>query len=285
MASQTLYEGQRVKREVSYTQIKDRNTGAFHHDAVTFKTWRKSKTQPWKLDPAASVTLAENNQGELSKALEWIQQHRPLALQLPTHTAASEAPAAGDARLQRYNQAWQSLKQLLTSHETATEAYLELFRLHPWLYGSEFSVLEPEAEALQVLLLEQGILRRSPDNLLELIWLDSPHSPAARLFIAANPDQKPYHEPYLSPMLAQLLAQVQSTQKSLSQYFAQQSLDEWHTAPLIKVKLICGLTHRDAVQIQALRLLNEQLKSIEIWTFDQVLYYGKKALSYLRQQT
>lgn len=75
MASMTLYEGKRVKRAVSYTIINNRQTGEFHHDSVTFKAYKRTKNDaPW--EEKNSLTLANNNDQELTKALDFLNRCR-----------------------------------------------------------------------------------------------------------------------------------------------------------------------------------------------------------------
>lgn len=76
IVTQTLYEGLRVKHELLYGVVKDRNTGKAHHDYVSFKTLRKTKASPWKLDPKASFTLSEDKNQELSRALSFLNETR-----------------------------------------------------------------------------------------------------------------------------------------------------------------------------------------------------------------
>ena len=64
-----LYEGQRVKHELVYGVVKDRNTGEFHHDYASFRTLRKTKASPWKPDPRASFTLSDDKAGLLAAAV------------------------------------------------------------------------------------------------------------------------------------------------------------------------------------------------------------------------
>lgn len=77
ISSLRLYEGTRVRQELIYGVVKDRKTGKFHHDYATFKTYRKSKTQPWKPDPKASFTLSEDKAQALTQALAFLGSHRP----------------------------------------------------------------------------------------------------------------------------------------------------------------------------------------------------------------
>lgn len=86
-----LYEGKRVKHELIYGVVKSRNTGLFHHDYANFKTYRKRKNQPWKLDQAASFTLSEDRERSLSEALHFLQQMRQAA-QPGTAIAPAKAP-------------------------------------------------------------------------------------------------------------------------------------------------------------------------------------------------
>ena len=76
ISSTVLYEGKRVRHELLYGVVNDRKTREFHHDYVSFKTLRKTKIQPWKLDPKSSFTLSEDKDGELSKALAFLQACR-----------------------------------------------------------------------------------------------------------------------------------------------------------------------------------------------------------------
>lgn len=86
-----LYEGKRVKHELIYGVVKSRNTGLFHHDYANFKTYRKRKDQPWKLDPAASFTLSEDREGSLSEALSFLAQVRQAAQPASELTELNEA--------------------------------------------------------------------------------------------------------------------------------------------------------------------------------------------------
>lgn len=90
-----LYEGQRVKHELLYGVVKDRKSGAFHHDYATFRTLRKTKATPWKADAKASFTLSEDKVQELSKALDFLAECRGQSLQKAAARQVQAPPDTG----------------------------------------------------------------------------------------------------------------------------------------------------------------------------------------------
>ena len=61
----------RVRKVVSHTVIKDRNTHQVHHDAITIKTWRKGKSES-KIDYDHSVSLTSDGEDEIQKLINFL---------------------------------------------------------------------------------------------------------------------------------------------------------------------------------------------------------------------
>ncbi len=120
VTSLKLYEGKRVKHELIYGVVKSRNTGLFHHDYANFKTYRKRKNQPWKLDPAASFTLSEDREGALTEALLFLKKVREQtqaktesSQSLKTETEVKDMPAQASLSGEVDSlQLWQSIAGL-----------------------------------------------------------------------------------------------------------------------------------------------------------------------------
>ena len=80
---EVLYTGKRVQREIQYVRVHNHRTGDFHHDSIALKTYRKSAKTDWTLDEKASISLSENHDGELTRALEFVARCRGVESETP----------------------------------------------------------------------------------------------------------------------------------------------------------------------------------------------------------
>jgi hypothetical protein len=89
---EVLYTGKRVQREIQYVRVHNHKTGAFHHDSIALKTYRKSAKTDWKLDEKASISLSENHEGELTRAIDFVSRCRGniISPEPPSPPASSE---------------------------------------------------------------------------------------------------------------------------------------------------------------------------------------------------
>lgn len=89
---EVLYTGKRVQREIQYVRVHNHKTGAFHHDSIALKTYRKSAKTDWTLDEKSSISLSENHEGELTRAIDFIARCRgnDKAIESPSPTRHSE---------------------------------------------------------------------------------------------------------------------------------------------------------------------------------------------------
>lgn len=103
---EVLYTGKRVQREIQYVRVHNHKTGAFHHDSIALKTYRKSAKTDWTLDEKASISLSENHNGELTQALAFVARCRGSLN--PSETAA-DSPKPSHPETQSPDQAIASL--------------------------------------------------------------------------------------------------------------------------------------------------------------------------------
>ena len=59
-----LKEGPRSRKQASHVIILDRNTGEFHHEAITIKTFKK-RQGAWSEDADHSITLSSEGEDEI----------------------------------------------------------------------------------------------------------------------------------------------------------------------------------------------------------------------------
>lgn len=266
VSSMALYEGKRVKRDISYTVIRDRNTGAFHHDSVSLKTFRKRKDKPWKLDESSSITLSEDKDGELTKVIEFLQTCRGQDLEEGNYSLPD---AHIHPLLKRYQKAHLVLRQLLQDPASESLDFTALLKYQPWIYGCEYSRLE------EMSLDEQNnvFVYRSADSTLNVIKVLTPLDKEQRLFLC-DEDLIAW---YQGPELARALGQLQIAQDQVIKKLSVSGRDPGR----VHCRLIMGHTHREKEQIKALRLLNHHLPEIDIITFDQLVYIGRQVISAL----
>lgn len=301
-----LYEGQRVKHELVYGVVKDRNTGEFHHDYASFRTLRKTKASPWKPDPRASFTLSDDKAGELTAALNFLASSRAAGGQSPLVAPVAELEPADklDLVLQLLRQLREDLEprqlmalleaiddgelaaterlfeiavwrrslrefhRLLKDPESTPGEYCAHFLSYPWLIGDEASeVLTPPAFDEDVLLL------RTADNWLELVLLRTPLADA-HLFHGDAESWFPV------PELQMALAR---TQALLERLHPEELLitEDW-TLQGLRARILIGHLHGDPVQEQALQRFNRHSRRIEVLSFDMVDRAAIRALKRLQ---
>ena len=73
--SLVLREGPRSKVELLYTVIQNRHTGEYHHDAVSIKSFEKTKGE-WKQEPKKSITLESDATDELQTLVDFVYANR-----------------------------------------------------------------------------------------------------------------------------------------------------------------------------------------------------------------
>lgn len=73
--SVVLKQGPRVRKEASYTVVRDRHTGERHHDAISITTYRK-KAGRWGEDEKHSISLEGGAEDEIQKLWEFIAASR-----------------------------------------------------------------------------------------------------------------------------------------------------------------------------------------------------------------
>jgi hypothetical protein len=313
ISSMTLYEGPRVKKEISYTVIKDRKTGEFHHDCISFKTYRKTKNTPPHLDPKSSFTLSDDKNQELTKALVFMQAARQQHnLEDGKHKLQVEVPPQDIASQIKGLKAQEQIPLLLELMQAIqTEHHPQ--ELLQTLQGLELPKLENMALIFHIALCRQVLgqfanmlkdpftTQRAFEQLLQ-----------AHPWILGAEYSEPIDVQSLIPDLdSELFIQRLSTgelelleiktpldpeqmlfllepahgvyypcaELSQSVGLVQKYLSQ--LAPLkVKAKLIIGYTYHDSAQNEALRLFNSHLQQIEVITFDQVLQQAKHTLAY-----
>lgn len=156
---EVLYTGKRVKREIQYVRVHNHRTGAFHHDSIALKTYRrKNADSEWEQDESSGFSLSENHEGELSKALAFVarcrgesssptssataDEHLQLlsAEALKTRMTAllqSPVPALQQSQLMftvaTYRKALKGLHQLLKAPAQPAERLFTFFKAYPEL--------------------------------------------------------------------------------------------------------------------------------------------------------
>lgn len=96
--SAVLFDGPKVRRVVKHWKIRDRNTGAEHHDAIVIRTYRKRKDRS-ELDEQHSVTLTGGVNDEIEALSRFLRAVRSDAaegietgfLVLPTTGSSADA--------------------------------------------------------------------------------------------------------------------------------------------------------------------------------------------------
>ncbi|MGV3526385.1 MAG: hypothetical protein ACO1RX_19350 [Candidatus Sericytochromatia bacterium] len=280
VSSITLYEGQRVRHDLVYGVVNDRNTGAFHHDYATFKTFRKTKTQPWKLDAAASFTLSEDKTQALSQALQFLDVCR-----------GKQAPAADgeylllnaehpDERLLlegvRQLSASEQVDVLLRTLSPASAS--ELPALMGALEQSDAAQLDQASRLLRIAAWRRALrtfrrLLKDPQTTAQQFALHLQSQPwmlgevlpeDQRLLEVKTPLDHPLFsddEAHASwtPCL-ELMQALGQVQMHLAGY----------DNPRQRACLVIGHTQGDPGQEQALQLFNSHLSRIEVLSFDQI---------------
>ncbi len=309
ISSMTLYEGPRVKKDIAYTVIKDRNTGEFHHDCVTFKTYRKSKNAPPHFDAKSSFTLSDDKNQELTQALTFIQacrgQHEFADGRHQLH------PTSVEIREQIKDLNTDQQVQILLETLYQLQAQHNPQELLPPLQSLELSQLENTALLFHIALCRQVLgqlahLLKSPppsqSDLQQLLttqpWLlgcDFAEKLDTRYYL---PEVEPCFELYRSPTGQMLIFEIHTPlepEQNLMEYHADADLfypcpalnlalgqvQKYLSllAPLeVQAQIIIGHSHQDPQQIEALRIFNSHLKNIVVMPFDQLLNTAKQVL-------
>lgn len=309
ISSMTLYEGPRVKKDIAYTVIKDRNTGEFHHDCVTFKTYRKSKNSPPHFDAKSSFTLSDDKNQELTQALAFIQacrsQHEFSDGRHQLH------PTSGEIREQIKDLNTDQQVQILLETLYQLQAQHNPQELLPPLQSLDLSQLENTALLFQIAHCRQVLgqlahLLKSPkpsqSDLHSLLsaqpWLlgcENAEKLDTRYYL---PEMEPCFELYRSPTGQIVILDIHTPlepEQHLMEYHAGADLF-YPCAPLnlalgqvqrylsllapleVQAQIIIGHSHQDPQQIEALRIFNSHLKNIIVMPFDQILNTAKQVL-------
>lgn len=322
-ATQVLYEGKRVRRTVSYTSIRSRNTGEFHHDCVSFKTYQKSGEE-WKLKPSSSITLSNDKNEELSQAVHFIQACRG-------HDFEEGGRYLADRDEVKPLQEG-LMEQLLQLEPAQQREWLSqlLTRMDLGDLGDQLKVLEGQPQlsslgvAAQLALFRQALrqyksrLKKKPESLGAflftqpvLLGLGSYEdfsallqgcqiAPTARLWrspdnqlrlcVCANPEIEPLFLPgavswYPHPELSEHLGRIQQDCESL---MAQREswLQDWGLDPgRIQILLIVGRSADDAEALRAQQRFIAAQERLEIMSYDQLYQRALRSLKAQQAQS
>ncbi len=124
---EVLYTGKRVQREIQYVRVHNHKTGAFHHDSIALKTYRKTAKTDWSLDEKASISLSENHDGELTRAIDFVARCRGHLTEPQTPTSPKAVSETVDQALTLLSSG--SLKQRMTTLLQSPSAELKQARL------------------------------------------------------------------------------------------------------------------------------------------------------------
>ncbi|PIQ25358.1 hypothetical protein COW36_19485 [bacterium (Candidatus Blackallbacteria) CG17_big_fil_post_rev_8_21_14_2_50_48_46] len=320
--SLNLYTGTRVRHDLLYGVVKDRKTGALHHDYVTLKTSRKTKTQPWKPDPKASFTLSEDKAHELSQALTFILKARaekqiatpdlPVSEPLNSAESASAVPEflTQTQDLMACFQAQRNLKSLpelamALEQETAADLnslriLLQIASARKALRGLHQRLKQPETRASEFLefLQQQSWLLGHENSQIEDLpeWI---RETQAHLLLFRRPTgeqelwliKTPFHgevlfefdEPHQATYPSDVLLLLLGQVQSLLEKLSFEQTDASETSKnRIQAKILVGMTQDQAVQTQALVRLNRHLNQLEILSFDQLESSARERLQNLQ---
>lgn len=315
ISSMTLYEGPRVKKDMAYTIIKDRNTGEFHHDCVTFKTYRKTKNNPPQLDTKSSFTLSDDKNQELSQALAFLQACRQQHdLEDGRHSlSAQPSDLRGQIKNLEPDQQIQLLldilQELQTQHppqellpslqardlaQLANTALLFQIALSRQVLGQFANLLKnpmaTQAEFQQLLTSQPWLLGCENAEKLDIRYYLPEFTTEFELYRSATGQIEIFE--IQTPLAAtqplfdydagaDLFFPCLALNQALGQVQKYLSL----LAPLdVKAKIILGHSHQDPQQMEALRIFNSHLKGIEVACFDQLLNGAKQVLAQKQSQ-
>lgn len=276
--SVVLREGPRAKKTARYVAVRNRHTGEVHHHALTLETGKKIKGS-WELDDKRSISFADEEDDEIARLMEFLQQVHPVASAAPAPAtgdlpgllkaaaqdpdamralvrAVREAPDAFNAvgaaiGFGRHALGMERLKKLVAAEAGAAELR-EVLGAHFWLVGSEYGT-PVDAEALG-----EVLLQRSPAGRLEAVWV-GPVATGEALFTHDAP----------GPMLSRALGEAMRVHEVLA------------GAGPLGVTVVVG-TRSDEAELEALGRLNAHLKGIEVVTYLQVLQRGQRVIDGLR---
>ncbi len=315
ISSIRLYEGTRVRQELVYGVVKDRKTGRFHHDYATFKTYRKSKQQPWKPDPKASFTLSEDKAQALTQALAFLATRRPAPENLLSPDAKADAhhdlidqinQLDSEERLEIILRLLRDVladpepRQIMSMFEAIDAEQLasgaRLFQIASWrksLRGFHRLMRDPVSEAQQFsrFFAEYPWLIGHADSeplgweaVPEVLvyrgsdnWLELilTRTPLTEHGLFHGDERQGWHPVH---ELSQALGQAQILLEQLNPDDLNPRPD-W-TLQGVKARILIGHSRQDLLQEKALQRYNRHLHRIEVQTFDQL---DKLALSRLSQ--
>ena len=302
IASVTLREGPRGKKLARWMTIKNRHTGEVHHHALTIETGKK-RQGTWELDDKRSVTLSDDEVDEIGRLLDFARRSRgepdpatavraglaAVAEGLEGLPSADRAALLGEllgllagdreglkrlARVAkghptglagvsaaldygRYARALDDLEALLEA-DAEPPALRRVLGAHPWLVGLDHAVrvepILPDDDEQ-----EDQLVRQLPDGRLALVLVGSPATPAL-----AEPADAPgaFHP---SDALTVALGR------------AARDLAVLGGRPGASATLVLG-RDGDARHQAALRAFTAHLAGVAVWTWDEVLRVGRRAL-------
>lgn len=322
ISSLSLYEGQRVRHELVYGVVKDRKTGAFHHDYASFRTLRKTKATPWKADQKASFTLSDDKNGEFGRALEFLLARRGQPMLPDPGPAETQAPvgipAADDADLlavlARFR-AQGGLRATLAALEQGAAEELEagalLLRIaacrqalrgfhrllrQPQTPDSDFVALLSRqlwmlghdcSERLNpgdflASLGPEWLLLRRPDDTAELICIGTPMSGEAEAVGERLLDYDPDYDGWFPG--AELTIRLGRVQHALDRLQALPG-ERWGTHPsAITARILLGHSRGDPKLESALEAFAARQHEIAIQSFDQLDRFAVRSLASLQQR-
>lgn len=186
MQSVTLKDGPRVRKIAKYGIFRSRHTGEAHHDALTIKTFKKSKGQ-CLLDTEHSVSLSGENGDEIQMLLDLLNAGRQKLIPQASGTyVVSHARGEAEAN---------ALRQLIESVSASGE--YDLFAQTVVKAGSdarmfskllERAALDPRLFAEAAAALNLAVYRSAVDTLRMLVESDmSPTEHQFQHLLAEHP--------------------------------------------------------------------------------------------------
>ncbi len=314
VSSVTLREGPRGKKLARWMTIKNRHTGAIHHHSLTLETGKKRQGS-WELDEKRSITLSDDEVDEIGRLVDFVRRSRgepdpqtvvraELATiaqaldNLPTGDRASllgellgllagdreglkrlariakhhPTGLAGVAAALDYGRYARALDQLeaLLAEGAEPPALRRLLGEHPELLGSghgeQLETHIPGSDEH-----DDVLARRTADGRLELVLFASPLAQA--LDAGAEPDRG--HRPGLA--LADALGRLALDLAALGAERAAAGEVGVHR----RARIVLGRDGDPAHQA-ALRQFNDNLRGIEVLSYDALVRTGQRVLEALR---
>ncbi len=272
---EVLYTGKRVQREIQYVRVHNHRTGEFHHDSVSLKTYRKSAKSDWTEDETSSISLSDNNDSELTRAIQFIQRCRGETdgdlstllngdlkarivnlMKMPSQDLSQGLQVL---KVASYRQSLKDFYKLLKQPQQSADILYHFFGQHPWF------LQQGDAHNLHEKLPRHALGYSDPLTEEKRLFVVADHQKESPLFTLNDSCSAWVPTAELSSRLGEITYELHQLNLKLS------------------VVLLMGDIGEDPEQQSALTIFNQH-QQIQVVPYSRILERASQSLKRLQEQ-